>query len=281
MKKHIILSLSILALLLSGCTKEEITYTDQKETLVIDGWIESGNNPMVFVTTAIPASNKQQSIAELANHLIRYAKVTIEHDGVEYPLTACLSDYYYIQTYFTTTDLIGEVGEEYTLTVEYKDMYATSTTTIPEPAYLDSIWTYEGLIEPYKALKCSFTDDHAEERYYRFFTWITNRQNHYCPSYLGLMDNSAAGEKISIEVDPGFELPNISEYPKYYSGDIVSIKFCTMTADTYLFWSKVDQNNLLAFLPINVAGGNLNGNVEGALGCWAGYGITEYSICVK
>lgn len=281
-KNFTILACACLTLVFSACTKSDFTSDDLKETLVVDGWIESGKNPMVFVTTAIPATNKEQTISDLASHLIRYAKVTIEHDGIEYPLTSCLSDHYFIQTYFTTSDLVGEVGGEYTLTVEYNGMVAESTTTIPEPAALDSLWCYvRDNDSTYRCVRCSFSDRPEETNYYRFFSWITNRQKHYNPAYLGLMDDSAAGETISIDVDAGCELPNIGDYVRYYPGDIVSIKLATMTEDIYRFWSKADQNNILAFLPINVAGVNLDSNIDGGFGCWAGYGITEYTICVK
>lgn len=274
--------IAVITLIFPACSKSEPENEDLKETIVVDGWIESGKNPMVFVTTAIPASNKEQSISDLVNHLVRYAKVTIEHDGVEYPLVACLSDYYYIKTYFTTTDLTGEVGGEYHLTVEYDGMIAQSTTTIPEPALLDSLWSYSRSDDPtFRYVRCSFHDDPDERNFYRFFSCITNRQNHYNPAFLGLMDDSAATETISIDVDPGSELPNIGDYVSYYPGDIVAVKFATMTEEVYNFWGKADQNNILAFLPINVAGVNLNSNIDGGFGCWAGYGITEYTICVK
>lgn len=251
------------------------------DSIVVDGWIENGEHPMVFLSTSVIATSEKQKAADLADHLIRYAKVTIEHEGVVYPMISCLSDYYYINTYFTTSDLKGEVGGEYTLRVEYDGRTAVSTTSIPEPAELDSLWSYNGPVEPYRKIRSRLKVSPDKSRFYRYYSWIRNRQSHYSPAFMGLMSESAAGDYITIDIDPGSQLPDITRSAKYYPGDIVSVKLATTTREVYEFWSRYDQNNIVTYLPFNISGVNVTGNVDGALGCWAGYGINEYTICVN
>jgi len=281
-RQFLIITISLSLLHLISCSKDETVQQATEETLVVDGWIESGKNPMVFITTAVPAVEEPQSAYSLVDHIIRYAKVSIEHNGVEYPLVSSISDYYYLMAYFTTSDIVGEVGGVYSLKIEYKDKVALSTTTIPNPAELDSLW-WEPMEEhqKYRVIFASFHDNPETQDFYRFFIWIRNRQNYYSPAYLGLIDDSSAGEVLTMQVDSGNQLPEFMPDGRYYSGDIVSVKFATTTEEVYRFWSKVDQNNMVGFLPFNISGVNVYGNVEGALGCWAGYGINEYTICVN
>lgn len=266
--------------LLGSCSKAE-PETDAVESIVVDGWIENGGNPMVFLTTSINATSRKQTAADLADHLVRYAKVTVEHDGIVYPLISCISDYYYIPTYFTTSELKGEVGGEYTLKIEYDGRTALSKTCIPEPAEIDSLWTYNVAEESGWNIAARVKTSPDKSRYFRYFSWIRNRQPHYSPAYMGVMSESAAGDYITIDVEPGSQLPDITRSVYYYPGDIVSVKLATISREVFEFWSRYDQNNIVTLLPFNISGVNVPGNVDGALGCWAGYGINEYTICVN
>jgi len=265
---------------LFSCSKEEPA-EPAEDMLVVDGWIESGNSPMVFLTTSVATTSDPKSAAELIDHLVRYAKVTIEHDGVVYPLTSNISEDYYIKTYFTTTDLVGEVGESYTLKIVWNGKTAVSTTTIPEPATLDSI-----VVTPLKDLRnrmvmAYFTDNPTEKSYYRFFTRIDNLESYFVPSSLGVVEGQESSSTIRVEMTPGHHLPNFFSDGYIYPGDILSIKFATMTREIFNFWIKYDQNSYIAYFPLNISGTNEKGNVEGALGCWAGYGINTYCVCVN
>jgi len=272
------LYLAIITLLCS-CTIEEPNVDDSQ--LVVEGWIENGHNPMVFVTMSIDPSYKVTSSEDLKNNILRYAKVTIEHNGVIYPLVANLSEDYYLQNYFTTSQLFGEVGEEYILRVEYEDKVAVASTTIPEPTEIDSFEFKESVMKGKMMIKASFYDNPLTKDYYKFATQVLNKEKHYSTAYMSMIDDALyESNLISIFVDRGNHLPDLT--PEYYfqSGDIVKIKLEKITAESYRFWSNFNQNSLLALLPITISAPGCEGNIEGALGCWDGYGVTEYVLCV-
>ncbi len=276
-KKITLLILTIV--LISSCTIEE-PYENSSQ-LVVEGWIENGRNPMVFVTMSLDPSAETISASELRSLVLRYAKVTIEHNGITYPLVANLSDDYYLQNYFTTSKLFGEVGETYTLRVEYNDQVAVATTTINEPVEIDSFEVLQSVIEGNYRIQVAFHDNPQTKDYYKFSVQVTNKEKKYSSSYMSMIDDSLYdSEVISIIVDRGNQLPNLTPEYNFQSGDVVKIKLQTITQDSYRFWANFNQNSLITLLPVNISAPGCVGNVDGALGYWDGYGINEYTICV-
>ena len=63
MKRYTIHLMTIAIALLCGCNSE---YSDNEPSqLVVEGWIDSGEFPMVFVTRSVPISDEYQEIADL------------------------------------------------------------------------------------------------------------------------------------------------------------------------------------------------------------------------
>lgn len=89
--------LTILLLSALSCTKEGPEKAGDSQ-LVIEGWIESGKAPVVFVTASIEASTEKRKISDLSDNILRYAKVSVEHDGTVYPLSARLKDNYFLRS---------------------------------------------------------------------------------------------------------------------------------------------------------------------------------------
>lgn len=276
------LAIGLLTFLLASCTTDEGDVEAYDAPLVIEGWIESGKPPVVFVTQGIEASDKERTAEELRKYVIRRAHVTVEHNGKVYDLPNMSEDKYYLQYFYSTGRFVGKVGETYRLRVEYRGKVVTATTTIPEPAKLDSL----------VAEQTEYNDDlyyiwayyHASPqkvRYYRFFTWVTNRERYYAPSYFGVLSDGYSEGPISFAIDRGPHLPDVEAEYMFRKGDRVKVKFATTTEEIYSFWRNYEQNNFCLTLGMAAYYGNMKSNIQGGLGYWAGYGLSEYELVIK
>ncbi len=51
--------------------------------------------------------------------------------------------------------------------------------------------------------------------------------------------------------------------------------------DAYRYWRDYEEMLTLSRNPLFPVKKNLNGNVTGALGCWFGYGATQYQVVIE
>ena len=72
--KNIVFALILLSFLIA-CDADYLP--DQKPHLVVEGWIEDGDFPVVIVTQSIPMSEDYTSSDSLGNYIVRWATVTV------------------------------------------------------------------------------------------------------------------------------------------------------------------------------------------------------------
>ena len=130
MKKIVSYLFSLLAFCMIACDDGDVTI-DTPQSLVVEGWIENGEFPVVIVTKTLPVTTEYQSMNDLSDYLVRWAKVTVSDGEKSVVLTGMYDESYYPPYVYTTSYLRGETGKSYSLTVEYEGKTLTSTTTIP------------------------------------------------------------------------------------------------------------------------------------------------------
>lgn len=271
------------SIVLSACDEAFIPDSGEAQPpLVIEGWIDSGYPPIVFVSSAILAVEGAEKPVDMQESVLRHAKVSVECDGKTYPLTCRYSDSYLTRFYFTTSELCGEAGKTYSLKVEFKGRTATAVTSIlpPTPVELFEVEessTTEGLYSIFATIE----NNPATVSYHKFFVWDTNVETAYASSYSKTFSNEGAGDRYRISVKRAVRLPDLEGDIEYNMGDVVKVKFATMDEDAFRFWSNYDQNAFCLRLPIISVYRNSRGNVNGALGYWIGYGVSEYEICIR
>lgn len=263
----------ILSALMAACACSADNADEVEPRLVVEAWIESDGAPVVMVTTSVTPTREPQAISSLSNHVERWAKVSISDGEGEIILTGYITSRYFPPYYYTTGRMTGEVGKTYRLTVETKGRRATAYATIPPPQDLIRL-------EP-----VPFGDDGDQflikatvsgNGHYKFFTRIEGRDESYIPSITSLADAGKTGTEITIR--PGSTLNHLDNRPSFKSGETVSVKVCTMEDDIYQMWKTLDNLIYLdrtAFFTLDT---NLPGNVDGAIGYFAGYGKREYQI---
>lgn len=274
MKRYIYILLSLL--LVISC---EPKLPQSPEMLVVEGWIENDGTPKVFVTSSISATLDRKDITDLIEHVALDADVTITHDGVTYPLKPVIRNEYLLRICYTTNSLKGVTGGTYRLDVKWKDMQASAVTTILPPAAVDSI-----TVEQHQSIDTLYVikvrplpvQDITK---YMFFSMDVGKDSTYLPSYMGTLDTKIYHDKSAVNRGNGNP---IKENNYFYSlGDSVRFKIATIDDTTYDFWSRFDELRMFSHVALIPYSANMNGNIQGGLGYFFGYGVTSYSTVVK
>lgn len=272
------LALILLLAIPISCDKGYLE-SERLDQLVVEGWIESGHAPVVLISETMPVSSDPRPISEVTEHILRYAEVFIDYKGTREYLTARLTNRYSVQNYFTSPTLRGEPGVTYTLHVKWRDYEASAVCTIPEPVPIDDIWFEKELNDTSYVAKIRFRNDPAKGIFYQSFRRIGNIKNNFTSVNFTSLDGSLMGTEITEKfMRPELKIEVKDVY--FHPGDTVAIKLATTERPVYEFWTSyansVNSGGNILSAPIN-----LKGNVHGAIGYWAGYGIDIREIILK
>lgn len=313
------LTLFLSIFLFVGCEKEinvDLPTTEPK--LVVEGKIEMGANPIIVLTKTTNYFDPTD-LASVAESFVGDATITISDGTTTNNMTKICSSSLtppqqealaeqlgiaveILQNYnicgFTDV-MIGEVGKSYTININWQGKNYASTTTIPDTVALDSTWfEVEGNLDSLGFLWAIISEPAQEGNAYR---WYAKRINKYtfgdnvgeqkdgdflAPSGSVFNDDFINGQTFEFGYNRSSlsnkEDDNNAEKWYYKVGDTVVVKFCTIDKSVYKFLNESDiqsQSTGSPFAsPINVTSNISNG----ALGVWAGYGITyDTIICTQ
>lgn len=266
--------------LLAGCTREPAAVP---EKLVIEGWIENGAAPVVYVSTTLRVKEGEKIGKDtVQDHIVKWGKVTISDGTESVILTGTASDRFFPPYAYTTGRMLGEVGKTYTITVEYSGAVATASATIPPPANLESITPLPAGSSGEFVLHATFTDNPLTQDYYRFFTRIRDIDKTYLPASLAtLTDEMITSGKAQIDLVPGGSIYHTESRAGFRSGETVDVKFCTMQESMYRYWNAFEEQFALSRVPVFSLDANLPGNIKGdAIGYFAAYGATTCTVSI-
>lgn len=305
----------VLALLLS-CEKEvAINLPSVEARLVVEGKIDLNANPIIILskTTGYFDPSDLNSVAEtfiddatitISNGTTTSVMTKICSGSLSPPLQQALADQLGISVAILqnhnicgyTDAMIGEEGKSYTISINWEGENYNSTTKIPALVPLDSVWfEVQGTLDSLGYTWALLSDPPQRGNAYR---WFYKRINKYTygfangeqkdlnfmapPSsvfedefFNGLTFDFAynrSGDNKNIDDDFGVE----SGYFK--KGDTVIVKFCTIDKGVYKFINESEIQVASAGSPF-AAPSNVTSNISnGALGLWAGYGVTFDTI---
>ena len=300
MKKIIDISIVAFVVVLFSCQKQiEFSLPGVEQTVVVEGKIESGQPPIVFLTTTQGYFDPIDSTT-FDNIFIHDADVSIYDGFTNYPLTEFN---FGIASVYTTLapGSLGVNGRDYVLNISYQDKIFTAQTQIPYPVPLDSIWfETSDLSNPLDSLGFIYSEFADPDTSGNCYRWFSKRINSYTYNYEVPYNNVIGKQKDSIYIAPfgsasddkffngltfefavargeigNFEGPD-DEGPEegYFKiGDTVAVKATAITYPTYLWVRSMEDQAFSAGSPF-ASPGNLPGNIDGgAIGIWAGYGI--------
>lgn len=292
-KSYIILLLAALIGLfaVSACEKEiDLELPDPENKLVIEGWIENGDYPVVVITRNSGYFDPVDSTT-ISNLFITDAVVKVSDGITTETLTLDLSNLF-TQTWpfimFKGDTLKGELNKTYTLTIETEGMSISGQTTIQNAYGPDTLyWKSEPVADTLGYIWATFSDNGSEKNYYRIFSKRLGRDKRYVPLYGSVYDDIFFnGESITFSMFRGVDSYSDDsqwedeELGYFKKGDTVVIKFSSMDRQHFEFWRTVEQEFL--------AGGNpfsnpvtIRHNVEGALGVFGGYGSVYDTLIIQ
>jgi hypothetical protein len=284
----------LILLFFAGCEKAiNIQPEEQKSLLVVDGSIENGQAPLIFLTTSLNYfSNISPQI--LASSVVTNAKVTLS-DGtitsVLKPYTQMLGGGYNI-VYYTNdslspaTAIIGREGKSYTLSIDYNNNTYTSVTQIPVIAKkIDSLWwkpAPRNTDTTKVVLMVKVTDPVGYGNYIRYFTKV-NREP-FLPGVVSIFDDQIVdGTVYDIQVDAGInrnDPPKPDDYGYFKRGDTATIKFANIDKATYDFWRTLEFSYQSIGNPFSSPVKVMSNVSNGALGAFCGYGVQYKTVII-
>ena len=271
----LIVCLALVALV-SGCNEEKTTLAEKR--LVVEGWIDSGEFPVVKLTRTMPLGvDHKVDIDKLSDYVERWAKVTISDGERSEVMVGRYDKNYFPPFVYTSYEMRGEVGKTYTITVETDNgERATAQTTIPEPMLLRDVCS-----EPADGgdgyLIYGYTDERKKCKLFVKNYW---EDKEFQSMSMGLYDSDMYTDEGKVTVKNSLTAWTEEYTPYFKKGDTVIVKVAALDDKSYDFWRSYEDMSMLSRLPMVPMTSNLKSNVQGALGYWCGYGVSVYMVVV-
>ena len=233
------LPLLVAAIALASCVEDPYSHTQPQ--LVVEGWIDDGDFPTVFVTTSLPFTTSDTTDVDLVQHVLKWATVTVSDEEKSVVLTGRVMKHQTPPYGFTTTRIMGRSGHTYKLTVDCPPYHAEAVTTIPPKAVVDS-FTVTPCLENdtlYQVMAhVSQQLDLPQDGGYKFFGISKCRDVNYKSCYMGLYKPENISPHSALPVY-NLHRPNNSHFSPFFSySDTLKIKFTTLDGPSYAFWDS-------------------------------------------
>lgn len=281
MKHYTICLLTIALVLMYGCKGDY--GNDEPSQLVVEGWIDNGEFPMVFVTRSVPISEEYQEISNLGQYLERWAKVTISDGEREEVLVGRLNHSYYPPFYYTTSYMRGEPGKTYRLHVEGSGgLTADAETTITsETAVIDSFWVtpVENNDTLYQ-LHAHIDLKASTAQYFKVFTQTDMNIYTTLSSMFGVFSRDMIGNG-DIIINRGRKNLDEDYVSSYSINDTVQVRLSALNEEQYRFWRSFEDMISLSRNPLFPATDNMPSNISTGMGCWFGYTSSHYLVPIR
>ncbi|MBA3704743.1 MAG: DUF4249 domain-containing protein [Bacteroidetes bacterium] len=285
MKKIIVSFIAFIALL-TGCEEDiNLSIIGGDRKIVIEGSIENGEVATVIVTRNSPLSQT----VDFSKILVTDAQVFVSDGTVTEQLIFAVDSTASIPFIYEGNSIIGMPGKTYYLTVIADGQTFTATTTIPAPVALDSVWWIPQPPED----SLGFAWGHLSEpvgvgNAYRWLAKRATKDRRYIAPFGATFDDKYIdGKSFDFAYNRGDDPtvdPNITdsisknEEGYFKNTDTIYVKFTTIDHNSAKFYTTFEsalQSNGNPFAsPVTVLS-NIKG---GALGVWAGFGVTYDTI---
>ncbi len=278
--------LILLLFVLTACERVIDLVPDQQAAkLVVDGSIENGQPPVIFLTKSFGFFNRL-STGMLTDAFARNATVTLSNGTRtvplrEYPVPVGNGLLFVWSVDSTNPDnlMIGQLNTSYRLTIDYEGERYEATTTIPAlTKTLDSLWwkpAPQNTDTNRVNLFARITDPPGRGNYTRYFT--ARNDSAFVSGFNSVFDDAIVdGITYDIQVFRG-QSRNAEfdgdEFGYFRLGDRVRIKLANIDKATYDFWRTWEQNQQNIGNPFGVPIKILGNVSNGALGLWGGYAV--------
>ena len=286
MKQPILYITAFLLLLISCSPSLDFEQEDYQPKIVVEGWIENGEHPVVLLSFNGPFFEPIDSIS-LVNRSLRWARVTVS-DGTHSEILMGRYnslDYFPYFSYRADT-MRGEVGKKYYLKVEYNGTVITAETTIPAPVPLKKVYCSavdkDSAESSVRQLNVIFDHIATKNVNYRLSTKIAGMNDRYITAMNNIDAKYLPEGTVSLPLMKGIDKLSRDRIELYYlRSQNVSVKFSTMDSATSLFWKSFTNESLGDMNMFTGSATKIKSNVSSpGIGIWGGYGTYTTSILV-
>ena len=299
--KNVILPLLLLCLCFSCQTEIEVKIPTYYNKLVVEGYIENGEYPMVSLYRSAPYFSTMSMKYLMDSVIIRDAQVfIITEQGEMHKLSEILSPQAPLFYAYSTRAFKGELNHSYKLRIEWNDKVYTSETKILDTFELDSVAFVPTFgrteIDSIANIRIWMTDNGQSGNYYQFKVKIHCKDKGF-PDRLWIttipaaFDNSPFfGQSFNYEIIRGAPsaifMPNMTDKEmrrylrgNYRRGDTVYMRYSRLDYASFNFWSSISgeltfgQNPFMS--PTPVLSNILCNTGEKCLGVWCGSASKE------
>ena len=318
--------LGLVAILFTSCESEiDIDVPVREPETIVEGYIDIGIPPVLLLTESSPffSSVDLESLEDL---FIHDATVIVSNNGISDTLIEVQADSVreflrlaedslnlnidlslfeefanldlstipdFNASFYVSINplLVGRPNNRYDLRIETEEgKVLTSTTTIPTPTPLDSIF-----LTPHPdpdnttqfGLNGSFTDTPNQFNAIRYFTQ-QNFEPFFPPFFNSVFDDrtfiNADGESFSFALEIGIprnqEIEDFSDSQFLNRGDTARVRWAAIDDEHFAFWSSLEFDRTQVGNPFGRPT-IISSNIEGGLGIWGGYASTFETIIVE
>jgi hypothetical protein len=303
----------ILTGLTTNCTTDiSIPLPEGEPAVVVEGYIEPGLPPLVFLSTSVPYFG-DLSPAAFAATQIRGAVVTVTEGSTTVTLQEVsirslpvelrsflgsafgldyntLIDSLGLDLYFyTSSQMLGQIGRSYRLSVQAPGVSISALTTLPELNPVDSV-----VINPHPqsdrfdtlySLSVRYSDPAGRRNYIRYFT--QRNQEPFYPGYFSsVLDDRSLfnvdGQSFTFPIERGWDpVTEIDEdlYIYFVAGDTVTLRWCAIDEAHHGFWSSLEFDQASVGNPF-ASPVIIRSNIQGGLGIWGGYSASYRTVVI-
>lgn len=319
MERFNLLIISLLSIFVFSCEQEiKVDIPEVESQLVFEGYIDIGLPPLVMLSRS-QSYFASTNLKSIENSFVHDAIITIENNGEIDTLFEIGTDtlFYYLKFIedslgveldlgflpldeegnplieifvYTSLNTIGLPNQRYNMKTTVENKYLQATTTIPNPVYLDTLWTEphpDPLEDSLKLLRTIFSDPPNQRNYYRLFT-STNQDLFYTVRGKSIWDDhtlaNVDGKSFDVSIDPGInpyeEIIDRSDYSYFTKGDTVIVKWSSIDKQHADFHQSIEFSRLNSGNPFGRPV-TIQTNIEGGYGIWGGYASTYYPIVIQ
>ncbi|MCQ2153374.1 MAG: DUF4249 domain-containing protein [Bacteroidales bacterium] len=282
MKRFLRILVTVMPLVVALVSCDDRRYLPEAEhKLVVEGWIEDGKPPMVFVSGTMPAADKI-SIVDAIRYNYTTAQVFLSDGENIYPLNCDIdTSYFPFSKYIDYTGTVkGEPGKEYAIYVKYFDDVAVASSVMPRTARFDSLRSVESgnAAGKYKIMGY-LTNSVTDSLYYKVFVKVRGKDSAHTASLLATLDGTLKDGVNNIMISKAHRIPNTDLTLTFERGDTVDIKLCTVDKFNFGYWQTFDEISGFGQTPLLVTPDNMPSSFgEGIVGYWGAYGLSEYTL---
>lgn len=290
-------------LLMMACEKEvNIDLSEKEKLVVIEGTIESNQQPYVYLTRSIGFFDKidLDNVSYIKNAYVSVKDLNTGDSVVlkEYSIDTTIGTRVFSFTVYgpdvndpKAFNFKGIVDHSYQLSVYSEGKSYRSVTRIPTGNGLDSLWTEKvpGMEDSFRVLKGIYVDPDTFGNAVRVQTLLQARVKNGEPEiYQSAFnqvynDDIINGTRLPVSIDIGFDKGknySADEADKLgflRKGDTVTVKWSAIDRKVYTFWETFSFSQGSVGNPF-AAPTKIQSNIPGALGVWAGYNAMFFTI---